>query len=151
MTTVQETSNKATLTRIEEALSSGDWELISKTIDEVVAPDAQISTPLPIEATGFPDLHVTIEDLDRRGRQGRRNKFRYRRTPEEYMGLPPTGNSVTYNEVFICRFADGRLAENLGNGRCSLVAATARRPCSAFDAGASLDRRTAVGPSSCIP
>ena len=76
MPTDQETSNKATLTRFEDALSSGDWELISKTIDEVVEPDALIRTPLPIEATGaellkevfaglhraFPDLHVTVED-----------------------------------------------------------------------------------------
>ena len=29
----------------------------------------------------------------------------------EYMGLPPTGKSVTYNEIFIVRFAAGRIAE----------------------------------------
>jgi SnoaL-like polyketide cyclase len=77
MPTDQATSNKATLTRFQAALSSGDAELISKTIDEVVEPDALIRTPLPIEATGaellkevfarlqrgFPDLHITIEDL----------------------------------------------------------------------------------------
>ena len=44
--------NKATLRRLQEALSSGDWALISKTIGEVVAPDALIRTPLPIETTG---------------------------------------------------------------------------------------------------
>jgi hypothetical protein len=48
----QEESNKATLRRFQEALSSSDWEVISKTIDEVVEPDAKIRTPLPIEATG---------------------------------------------------------------------------------------------------
>jgi steroid delta-isomerase-like uncharacterized protein len=128
MATAQETRNKALLTRIEEALSSGDWELMTKTIDEVVAPDAQISTPLPIEATGadllkevfgrlhraFPDLHVTIEDLIAEG-----DKVVARNTVTgthqgEYMGLPPTGNSVRYNEVFICRFVDGQLAETWG-------------------------------------
>jgi predicted ester cyclase len=32
----------------------------------------------------------------------------------EYMGLPPTGRSVAYNEIFILRFADGRIAETSG-------------------------------------
>ena len=39
MSTDQATSNKATLTRFQGALSSGDWGLISKTIDEVVEPE----------------------------------------------------------------------------------------------------------------
>ena len=30
------------------------------------------------------------------------------------MGIPPTGESVTYNEIFIFRFADGRIAETWG-------------------------------------
>jgi predicted ester cyclase len=30
------------------------------------------------------------------------------------MGLPPTGKSVTYNEIFIFRFAGGRIAETWG-------------------------------------
>jgi predicted ester cyclase len=32
----------------------------------------------------------------------------------EYMGLRPTGKSVTYNEIFIARFAGGRVAETWG-------------------------------------
>jgi predicted ester cyclase len=30
------------------------------------------------------------------------------------MGLPPTGKSITYNEIFIFRFAGGRIAEIWG-------------------------------------
>ena len=30
------------------------------------------------------------------------------------MGTPPTGNRVTYNEIFIFRFVDGRVAETWG-------------------------------------
>jgi predicted ester cyclase len=30
------------------------------------------------------------------------------------MGLPPTGKSITYNEIFIVRLADGRVAETWG-------------------------------------
>ena len=125
MSTAEEVTNKATTERFDDALNSGDAELIFKTIDEVVAPDALIRTPLPIEATGaelakelfarllraYPDLHITIEDLITEG-----DKVVSRNTVTgthqgEYMGIPPTGNSVTYNEVIITRFADGRIVE----------------------------------------
>ena len=128
MPTDQATNNKATVTRLQDALSSGDWELISNTIDEVVEPDALIGTPLPIEATGaellkevfrrlhrgFPDLHTRIDDLIAEG-----DKVVARNTVTgthhgEYMGLPPTGKSITYNEIFIVRFAGGRIAETWG-------------------------------------
>jgi steroid delta-isomerase-like uncharacterized protein len=128
MSADQEASNKATLRRFQEALSGSDWELISKTIDELVEPDAKIRTPLPIEATGaellkevfgrllraFPDLRVTVEDVIAEG-----DKVVARNTVTgthqgEYMGLQATGKSVTYNEVFIARFAGGRIAETWG-------------------------------------
>jgi steroid delta-isomerase-like uncharacterized protein len=128
MSTAQEESNKATAGRFSDATNTGDAELISKTIDELVEPDALIRTPLPLETTGaqklkevfarlhraYPDLHVTIEDLIAEG-----DKVVSRNTVTgthrgEYMGLPPTGKSVTYNEIFIFRFAGGRIAETWG-------------------------------------
>jgi steroid delta-isomerase-like uncharacterized protein len=128
MSTAETTSNRATLTRFRDAINTGDLELISKTIDELVEPDAQIRTPLPIEATGaqllkevfgrlhraFPDLHITVEDVIPEG-----DKVVGRNTVTgthqgEYMGIPPTGKSVTYNEIFIARFAGGRIAETWG-------------------------------------
>ena len=45
MSTAQKTSNKATFRRFRDAVNTGDAELISKTIDEVVAPDVPIRTP----------------------------------------------------------------------------------------------------------
>ena len=128
MSIAQETSNKATVRRFDDVVSTGDAEVISKTIDELVEPDAVIHTPLPIEATGaqllkevfarllraYPDLHITAEDLIEEG-----DKIVSRNTVTgthqgEYMGLPPTGKSVTYNEIFIVRFAGGRIAETWG-------------------------------------
>jgi steroid delta-isomerase-like uncharacterized protein len=128
MSTAQETSNKATFRRFQDAANTHDAELISKTIDELVEPDALIRTPLPIQATGpqalkqvwamllrgLPDLHITIEDLI-----AERDKVVSRNTVTgthqgEYMGLPPTGKTVTYNEIFIVRLADGRVAETWG-------------------------------------
>jgi hypothetical protein len=88
--------------------------------DELVDPDAVIRMPLPIGATGadalkqvwamllqvYPDIHLRVEDLiaedDKVGRttvtathQG------------EFMGVAATGKPVTYNEIFIFRFAAG--------------------------------------------
>jgi steroid delta-isomerase-like uncharacterized protein len=128
MPTAQETSNKAAVRRFCDAANTGDAELISKTIDELVEPDALMRTPLPIEATGaqllkevfarllraYPDLHITIEDLIEEG-----DKVVSRNTVTgthqgQHMGIPPTGKSVTYNEIFIARFAGGRIAETWG-------------------------------------
>ena len=128
MSTDQEISNKAMVTRFEDALSSGDWEVISRTIDEFVAPDALIRSPLPTEAIGaqklkeifgtlhqaYPDLRVAAEDVIAEG-----DKVVSRNTVTgthrgEYMGIAPTGKAVTYSEIFIFRVADGRIAETWG-------------------------------------
>jgi steroid delta-isomerase-like uncharacterized protein len=128
MPTALQTGNKATVRRFNDATNSGDPELIAKAVDELVDPDALIRTPLPIETTGaeavkevfarllraYPDLHITIEDLVEEG-----DKVVMRNTVTgthrgEYMGLTPTGRSVTYNEIFIFRFAGGRVAESWG-------------------------------------
>ena len=127
MSTDHET-NKATVRRFHDATNTGDLELIARTIDELLEPDALIRTPLPIESTGaqalkevfarllrvFPDLHVEIEDLIAEG-----DKVVSRNTVTgthqgDYMGCPPTGKPVTYNEIFIFRFAGGRIAETWG-------------------------------------
>jgi predicted ester cyclase len=128
MSTAQETSNKATFRRFHDAMNTGDVELISKTIDEIVEPDVLIGTPLPVEATGaqalkqvwamllrgLPDLHVTVEDLIVEGDKVVCRNSVTGTHQGEYMGLPPTGRSVTYNEIFIVRFVDGRIAETWG-------------------------------------
>jgi steroid delta-isomerase-like uncharacterized protein len=109
-------------------MNSGDAEVISKTIDEVVEPEVLVRTPLPIDVTGaqalkhvwavllraFPDLHVAVEDVIAEG-----DKVVCRNTVTgthqgEYMGRPPTGKSITYNEIFIFRFTGGRIAETWG-------------------------------------
>jgi steroid delta-isomerase-like uncharacterized protein len=128
MSTDEEARNKATFRRFDDVVNSGNAETISKMIDEFVEPDAMIRTPLPLDVTGaealkqvwtallkaFPDLHLTVEDMIAEG-----DKVVVRNTVTgthrgEYMGLPPTGKSVTYNEIFIFRFVDGRVAETWG-------------------------------------
>ncbi len=128
MSTDQTTHNRESLKRLNDAINSGDLELISKTIDEVIKPDALIRTPMPAEATGaalvkevfgklllaFPDLHVTVEDVIAEGDKLVSRNVVTGTHQGDYMGLPPTGRSVTYNEIFIGRFDDGRIAETWG-------------------------------------
>jgi steroid delta-isomerase-like uncharacterized protein len=128
MSTAEVTSNKATFKRFQDAMNTCDAEFISKTIDELVEPDATIRTPLPGDATGakklkqvwmvllqaYPDLHLTVEDLI-----GEADKVVARIVCTgthlgEYMGLPPTGKSIAYDEIFIFRFANGRVVETWG-------------------------------------
>ena len=128
MSTAQEMSNKAIVARFETAVSSGDWEVIATTIDELVEPDALIRSPVPTHTTGaerlkeifatlhraYPDLHVTAEDVIAEG-----DRVVVRNTVTgthrgEYMGIAPTGRSVTYSEIFVFRVADGRIAETWG-------------------------------------
>jgi hypothetical protein len=77
MSTAQATSNKATFSLFQDAMNTGDAEVISKTIDEVVEPNVLFHAPVPNDATGaralkqvwavllraFPDLHVAVEDV----------------------------------------------------------------------------------------
>jgi steroid delta-isomerase-like uncharacterized protein len=128
MSTDQVTRNKATFRRFHDAVNSGDAELIAQTIDEVVEPDVRIGTPLPIDATGaqalkqvwttllraYPDLHVAVEDLIAEADKLVSRNVVTGTHQGEYLGLPPTGRSVTYNEIFIFRFEDGRIAETWG-------------------------------------
>jgi steroid delta-isomerase-like uncharacterized protein len=128
MSTAEEASNKATVGRFDDVVSTGDAEVISKTIDELVEPNVLIHIPSPIQATGaqalkqvwamllrgLPDLHVAVEDVIAEG-----DKVVSRNTVTgthqgEYRGLPPTGKPITYNEIFIFRFANGRIAEIWG-------------------------------------
>jgi hypothetical protein len=59
MSAAQETSNKATVIRLLDAMNTGDAELISQTIDEVFEPDVKQHTPF--EATGAMPLLVSCE------------------------------------------------------------------------------------------
>jgi predicted ester cyclase len=125
MPTAESGKNKATLRRLIDGMNTNDVEIISKTIDELVEPNVVVRNPLPLDVPGaqglkrvfttlhraYPDLHFTIEDLIAEG-----DKVVVRNSVTgthqgEYMGIPPTGKAVTYNEIFIARFVNGRVAE----------------------------------------
>jgi steroid delta-isomerase-like uncharacterized protein len=128
MSSAEVAANKAAVKRFHDAANTGDPEVLAKTIDEMVHPDAVIRTPLAIDATGaqalkqiwatlfaiYPDIHLTVEDVIGEG-----DKVVTRTTVTgthrgEFLGVAPTGKPVTYNEMFIFRFADGRVVETWG-------------------------------------
>lgn len=128
METIRTTDNKAAYQRFEDAVNTGDTKIIAQTVDEVFAPDAKIRTPLPISTSGaqaikeifgtllraFPDLHVAVEDVVTEGDKVVCRNVVTGTHRGEYMGLPPTGRSIAYDEIFIARFAEGRVAETWG-------------------------------------
>jgi predicted ester cyclase len=141
MSTAEEASNKATVRRFDDVVSTGDAEVISKTIDELVEPDVLIRIPLPIQATGaqalkqvwamllrgLPDLHVAVEDVIAEG-----DKVVSRNTVTgtyqgEYRGLPPTGKPITYKRDLHLPLRQRANRGDLGGRRRLLADATARR------------------------
>lgn len=114
--------------RLHEAVNTNDHDLIMKTIDEVMTPDVVISTPLPIKAKGpaafkevftklgtaFPDLHIAVEDEIVQGDKVVCRTVVTGTHQGEYLGVAPTGKKITYNEIFIFRLVDGRIAETWG-------------------------------------
>jgi predicted ester cyclase len=120
--------NKATVRRFQDAMNTGDAEVIAKMIDEVFEPDVLIRTPVPVRATGaqairevfealrrvFPDVHVTIEDLIAEGDKVVSRNSVTGTHQGEYMNLAPTGRPIAYDEIFIFRFVSGRIAETWG-------------------------------------
>ncbi|MEU4101433.1 ester cyclase [Streptomyces tanashiensis] len=128
MSAAEATGNIAALHRFHSATNSGDPGLVARAIDELAAPDMVFHAPVPLGATGaealkrvwevllraFPDIHVTIEETVAEG-----DKVVSRNTVSgthrgEYRGLPPTGKTVSYGEIFVFRFVDGRIAEICG-------------------------------------
>ena len=80
---------------------------------EVVGPQG-VERLADVLLPAFPDMRLDIEDVIAEGdRVVSRNSVTGTHLGE-YMGMPPTGKSVTYNEIFIFRVTDGRIAETWG-------------------------------------
>jgi predicted ester cyclase len=130
MATTETERNKATFRSLVDALNSNDAQVLSNAIDEFYEPDVRISTPLPLPpgVTGtqafklvfttlhraYPDLHVELKDVIGEGDRVVGRDVVTGTHQGEFMGIPPTGKAVTYNEIFIARFVNGRIAETWG-------------------------------------
>lgn len=120
--------NREAVNRLHHAVNSGELESISRVLREVVRDDAVLHTSLPLDVTGpaafervweillraYPDIHVTAEDVIETEDRIVARQVVTGTNLGEYMGHAPTGRPVTYNEIFIFRFVDGRIAEVWG-------------------------------------
>jgi steroid delta-isomerase-like uncharacterized protein len=128
VSTTSQTDNAAAFRRVHEVTNTHDAALIAAAFDEVFAPDVLIHIPLPVSSTGvgalkalfamlhdaFPDLHITVEDTIAEGDKVVGRNSLTGTHLGDYMGVSPTGKQVVYTEIFIFRFADGRIAEIWG-------------------------------------
>ncbi|HEU5473481.1 MAG TPA: ester cyclase [Actinophytocola sp.] len=128
MSTDQGLVNKAVVRRLHDAVNTGDAGLISRTINEVVRGDAVLHIPAPVAASGargveqvmagllraYPDLHLDVEDLIAEGDKVVGRTVVTGTHNGEYLGHAATGISVRYNEIFVFRLVDGRIAEIWG-------------------------------------
>ena len=120
--------NKAAFVRFLEAVNSHDHDEIARAVDEVCRPDLRFVTPMPLPVSGveaikqvwdklliaYPDVHVRMDEIIADG-----DAFAVRNTVTathlgEHLGIPPTGRTVTYGEMFFGKFLDGKLSEITG-------------------------------------
>lgn len=115
--------NKAIVRRILEAINTQNLA----SLDELVATNFVYHTPtqqiqglgvmkqvVEEEIKGFPDLHVTIEDIiAERDKVWIRLKETLTHTGE-YRGVAPTNKKLTYTAVAIWRIVGGKVVEGWG-------------------------------------
>lgn len=118
----EEVRNKALMRRFyEELWSRGNLEAIPELVAEDFvdhqAPVGQTSGREELAGlvltwrTGFPDMRETVEDLISEGDKVT-GRFLMRGTHRgEFMGIAPTGRSVTMSGIDIVRIANGKISE----------------------------------------
>lgn len=62
----------------------------------------------------YPDLQLTVEDVIAEGDKVVGRNVVTGTHLGEHLGLAPTGKPVVYNEIFVFRVVDGRIAEIWG-------------------------------------
>ena len=122
----QNTENESVVRRfIEECINQRKLELVDELFSPAyvnnaatadISPDlAGYKQRLAYMVKGFPDLHLTIEDIFSVG-----NKVAIRLTvrgthQEVFMGIPATGKHATWTAIAIFQIADGRVVQRWEN------------------------------------
>ncbi|EIV94861.1 ester cyclase [Frankia sp. QA3] len=122
-----EERNKNIVRRVfDEFVNRGDFTVV----DEIYRPDMVDHQPLPgapegldgVRYTiaglreGFPDLHVTIEDMSANADHVVIHNTWRGTHHGDFLGLAPTGRVIEFRGVVVWRLQDGRIAERWGIG-----------------------------------
>ncbi|MDO0937278.1 ester cyclase [Streptomyces sp. DG2A-72] len=126
-TETTETRNKAIIRRVfDEFVNQGDFSVV----DEIYSDDMIDHQPLPgapegLEGVrytiaglreGFPDLHVTIEDMSAHADHVVIHNTWRGTHLGEFLGMAPTGQSIGFRGVVVWRLKDGLICERWGIG-----------------------------------
>ncbi|WP_369637955.1 ester cyclase [Nocardia sp. JMUB6875] len=125
---MQTEQNKATFKLLHDMASSGDTEKLAKTIHEITRDDVVLNVPFPVSekgaaglvqimtafTAGYPDIRLDVVDMIAEGDKVARRTVVSGTNTGPFMGRPATGKSVRYNEIFIMRFVEGKIAEVWG-------------------------------------
>lgn len=116
-----EEENKATLVRfIEEVFNKGRTDALDEFVTSDFTRHAMGGTTsgrqILVDAvtalrTGFPDFHVSIEDMLAGGDKVAQRQVHTGTHLGEFAGVKPTGRRIETTEVSIARFQDGKIAE----------------------------------------
>jgi len=119
--------NKALIRRfVDEVQSGGNIDLV----DEICSPEfVNHSAPpgIPADREGikiitamfrraFPDSYFTVEDMVAEGDKVATRKTFHGTHGGEFMGIPPSGRSVSMGPIDIVRISDGRVVEHWSMG-----------------------------------
>lgn len=119
--------NKALARRFfEEGFNQGNLDVV----DELIAEDAvdhekfpgtsdgpvreQVKQIITIFRDGFPDLHVSVEDLIGEGDMLVARLMIHGTHDGEFMGIPATGKQASFAVIDVVRIANGQMAEHWG-------------------------------------
>ena len=124
---VSDEDNKALVRRfVDEVQSGGNIDLI----DEICSPEfVNHSAPpgIPADREGikivtamfrraFPDSYFTVEDMVAEGDKVATRKTFHGTHEGEFMGIPPSGRSVSMGLMDIVRISEGRVVEHWSMG-----------------------------------
>ncbi len=113
--------NKAIIRKANEALNKKNLAIV----DEFIAPDfvdrtlqirglESFKKLLTIILKGFPDFHLTIEEIIAEGDKVWVHYTETMTHTGEYRGIAPTGKKITFPSVWMHRIVDGKIVEREG-------------------------------------
>jgi steroid delta-isomerase-like uncharacterized protein len=124
---VSDEDNKALVRRfVDEVQSAGNIDLI----DEICSPEFVNHSALPgipadcegikivtaMFRRAFPDSYFTVEDMVAEGDKVATRKTFHGTHEGEFMGIPPSGRSVSMGLMDIVRISEGRVVEHWSMG-----------------------------------
>ena len=116
--------NKRLVRRYQEIYNSNNLDELTEVLSEaLLTPRIMPGIPSGIEGAkaahrlmlaGFPDYQTVIEDLIAEGDKVVARITMKGTNKGSFMGIPPTGNHITFSGIYIARIADGKIVEHWG-------------------------------------